>query len=208
MEAATKSNSAIQMRSTKPHQTETKKPVQQSKGHEGPQLAIPLMGTNFDALEVVLVCKKLADSYLHADAYNEIGLAFLQTPYHNPEAFDTEAFKYFRLAAESGSKEGQNNLAYMYENGRGVDKNMAAAVKWYKKAAGQNLDIAKSNLERLEGILQSNSKENTAVKNNLGLIYGNSRRVFEGNGLDKKNTATTKSQANSVKPHINRNNKT
>ncbi len=40
----------------------------------------------------------------------------------------------------------QTNLAYMYENGRGVPKDYAEAVKWYRMAAGQGHAVAQNSL--------------------------------------------------------------
>ena len=38
----------------------------------------------------------------------------------------------------------------MYEDGKGVSKNLAEAVKWYRKAADQGDEDARKALERLE----------------------------------------------------------
>ena len=39
------------------------------------------------------------------------------------------------MAAEKGSVAGQYNLAYLYEQGSGVEKNETEAAKWYELAA-------------------------------------------------------------------------
>jgi len=49
-------------------------------------------------------------------------------------------------------------------------------------------------LQKIEG------KENNAVKNNLGLIYGNGRRTFDGNGLNKPGSL----QTDPMKTHIHK----
>lgn len=208
MDVAITSKNPTLLQGSKSIQPTTKATGQQSVIHEEAQLAIPLKDKNFDSVEVILVCKKLMDGFDHPNAQNEIGLAFLQVPTEflskptDREAFDVEAYKHFRLAAKNGNKEGQNNLGFTYEKGIGVDKNIEAATKWYERAADQGLDVARANFERLtrsdlpgnvkvSGLLQKfEGKENNATKNNLGLIYGNTRRVFEGNGLEK-NTLTT-----------------
>ena len=74
---------------------------------------------------------------------------------------DAEAVKWYRKAADgvsyrrlssriSRSSQGyvkaQYNLGLMYDNGRGVSKNDAEAVKWYKKAAEQGYADAQSDL--------------------------------------------------------------
>jgi len=41
-------------------------------------------------------------------------------------------------------------LGRMYENGRGVEKNPAEAIKWYRVAANQGFEPAKAALARLQ----------------------------------------------------------
>ncbi len=43
----------------------------------------------------------------------------------------------FRVFAEQGLAEAQNNLGTMYAKGLGVPQDYAEAVKWYRKAAEQ-----------------------------------------------------------------------
>jgi TPR repeat protein len=50
------------------------------------------------------------------------------------QAQDFEAVK---RAAEQGDALAQNDLAFMYANGQGVERNYAEAVKWQLKAAQQ-----------------------------------------------------------------------
>lgn len=64
----------------------------------------------------------------------------------------TEAIKWYRIAAEQGDAEGQNNLGVMYENGNGVAKDYTEAAKWYRKAAEQGDYIGQYNL----GVLYEN----------------------------------------------------
>jgi len=45
--------------------------------------------------------------------------------------------EWYRLAAEAGNADGQNNLGIMYENGQSVPKDYNKAVSWYRKAAEQ-----------------------------------------------------------------------
>jgi S1-C subfamily serine protease len=51
-----------------------------------------------------------------------------------------------RAKADKGDAEAQFNLGLMYANGRGVTKDEAEAVKWYRKAADQGLADAQVNL--------------------------------------------------------------
>ena len=59
---------------------------------------------------------------------------------------DSEAVRWYRLAAERGLAEAQNNLGTMYRNGDGVPENDVEAVKWFRLAAEQGLAEAQSNL--------------------------------------------------------------
>ena len=47
----------------------------------------------------------------------------------------TEAFRYFRFAAEKGHRNAWINVAYMYEKGAGITQDFAEAVHWYRRAA-------------------------------------------------------------------------
>ncbi len=44
----------------------------------------------------------------------------------------TEAVKWYRLAAEQGDADAQAFLGEMYENGKGVPEDETEAVKWYR----------------------------------------------------------------------------
>jgi TPR repeat protein len=54
-----------------------------------------------------------------------------------------------RKSAESGDVLAQNNLAYLYEHGLGVNQNYNDAVIWYTKAAEGGLAQAQFNLAGL-----------------------------------------------------------
>jgi TPR repeat protein len=47
-------------------------------------------------------------------------------------ACNEQAAEYWMKAAENGHAESQNNLAVCYFYGRGVDKDVAKAVHWWK----------------------------------------------------------------------------
>jgi len=66
---------------------------------------------------------------------------------------DTEAVKWYRLAAEQGLAQAQLNLGTMYGTGAGVPLNYIKAYAWWALAKAQdnedaagNLDIAKSEM--------------------------------------------------------------
>lgn len=49
----------------------------------------------------------------------------------------TQAFKWYKKAAEAGNHDAQFRLAVMYENGEGTKKNKKQAVYWYQKVSVQ-----------------------------------------------------------------------
>ena len=58
---------------------------------------------------------------------------------HYTKLYDVEkdpgaAVKWFRLAAEQGLPGSQITLAMMYEQGNGVEEDLAEARKWYERA--------------------------------------------------------------------------
>jgi TPR repeat protein len=63
---------------------------------------------------------------------------------------DTEAVKWYRLAAEQGAFEAQEQLAWKYEEGEGVPQNYVEAYKWYALAAAQGIGLAKTARDLLQ----------------------------------------------------------
>ncbi len=59
---------------------------------------------------------------------------------------DRAALKYLEGLANSSDPAAQLDLGWMYENGEGVAKDLAQAVRWYRKAADQGMDRAQYNL--------------------------------------------------------------
>ena len=59
------------------------------------------------------------------------------------------AFRAWKKLADQGAAEAQNNIGYLYEQGRGVKQSYARAIEWYEKAAAQNLAEAHHNLGML-----------------------------------------------------------
>lgn len=57
-----------------------------------------------------------------------------------------EAAKWLRKAAKQGCVGAMNNLAFLYQNGWGVNKNLPRAVKWYRQAALKGDAMAQANL--------------------------------------------------------------
>jgi len=59
---------------------------------------------------------------------------------------DTEALRWYRLAADQGNAFAQSNLGLMYSNGRGVPQDDTEAAKWYRLAAEQGSGNAQNSL--------------------------------------------------------------
>lgn len=59
------------------------------------------------------------------------------------------AYRSWKKLADQGAAEAQNNIGYLYEQGRGVKQSYARAIEWYKKAAEQDLAEAHHNLGML-----------------------------------------------------------
>jgi TPR repeat protein len=59
-----------------------------------------------------------------------------------------------RQSAAGGDADAQNNLGFMYANGKGVPKDYAEAARWFRKAADQNYPDAQNNL----GVMYNNGQ--------------------------------------------------
>jgi hypothetical protein len=98
--------------------------------------------------------------------------------------------------AEQGDAEAQFHLGDMYDNGQGVPRNDAEAIKWYRKAAEQGDAVAQFNLGIMytkgEGVPQNDGEAAhwyrraadqglAGAQFNLGMMYA------EGKGAPKDN---------------------
>jgi TPR repeat protein len=104
----------------------------------------------------------------------------------------SEAFKWYKRAAEKGYAEAQYMLGLMYDNGEGVPQNYSETFKWYKRAAEQGHADAQYNLGLMyhngKGVPQNYSEAFKWYKraaeqgvaeaqNNLGVMYENGEGV-------------------------------
>jgi uncharacterized protein len=62
---------------------------------------------------------------------------------------DTEALKWYRLAAETGSTEAQKNLGTMYANGEGAPKDYVLSYMWLTVGKG-NLAVVASEMTSVQ----------------------------------------------------------
>lgn len=72
----------------------------------------------------------------NANYMNELGLDYQYGRKGKPQNH-SEAARCFRLAAEQGHAEAQNNLGNCYHNGWGVPKDYTQSAMWYKRSAEQ-----------------------------------------------------------------------
>lgn len=63
------------------------------------------------------------------------------------------ARQYYEKAVSLNNSKAINNLANLYANGRGVEKNIPKAIELYKKSAESGLSIAMCNLGNIQGVL-------------------------------------------------------
>ncbi len=63
---------------------------------------------------------------------------------------DTEAVKWFRLAADQKKAHAQSWLGYMYENGKGVSQDYVLALMWLNLAVAQGDADSAKRVEKLE----------------------------------------------------------
>ena len=111
------------------------------------------------------------------------------------------ALQEFRLLAEQGHAEAQNNVGVMFGNGLGVSQDHAEAAKWYRKAAEQGHVEAQKNLGGMYfkgvGVSQNHAEAakwyrkaaeqgHAGAQNNLGFMYSN------GLGVSKNEAEATK----------------
>ena len=62
---------------------------------------------------------------------------------------DSQKLISYKKKADQGDAHAQNYLGWMYENGRGVEKNYVQALDWYAKAANQGYADGQNNLGRM-----------------------------------------------------------
>jgi len=79
----------------------------------------------------------------HVAAKYELGMRYKFTA-------KEEAFELFKQAAEQENTLAQYELAMCFHYGMGVEKDEAMAVQWYKKAADQGNQLARSQFEQFQ----------------------------------------------------------
>src|SRR5438034_748246 len=105
------------------------------------------------------------------------------------------ALNQLRVRAEQGNVDAQFDLGFMYQNGDGVPKDSAQAVRWYRKGAQQGLADAQYNLgvtyytgngvpkdsaQAVQWYRRAAEQGYAKAQYNLGLLYRN------GDGVPKE----------------------
>ena len=108
------------------------------------------------------------------------------------------AFRIWSALADQGDATAQANLGIMYRDGRGVAKDDAQAVQWYRKAAEQgnafgqtNLGVmyrdgrgvAKDDAQAVEWFRQAAEQGFAPGQNNLGYMYQTGRGIAKDDAL-------------------------
>ncbi len=98
----------------------------------------------------------------------------------------SEAFDLARPAAESGDREAQFTLGWLYYNGHGVERSDDAAASWFRKAAEQNharaqfdlgnmyeaaIGVQRSNEEAFYWFRRAADQGNAEAQNRVGVAY-------------------------------------
>ena len=79
------------------------------------------------------------------DADAQYSLGILYDDGHGVPRDDTEAAKWFRLAADQGYAMAQNNLGSLYARGAGVPQDYVQAYMWFALSAEQDNGLAVDN---------------------------------------------------------------
>ena len=66
--------------------------------------------------------------------------------HYNEGSYDL-AFRYYEQAAKLGWQKAQQNIGWMYSNGKGVEQDYKQSFHWYDKAARQGNSCAQNNCE-------------------------------------------------------------
>ena len=104
----------------------------------------PAKGAQPREFAVKRAAQKGAQGY---DEDNALGYAYMNGN-GVPQSY-AEAVKHFRLAADKGHVDSQEELAALYEDGSGVPKDAVEAAKWYRLAADQGGRLAQRRLGRM-----------------------------------------------------------
>jgi len=153
----------------------------------------------FDATESDYNCARswLAQSASQGRSRSQMLLAYLLMNGHGGPVDEPRAARLYRLAADQGDVDAQNNLGEITEMGRGVAPNPEEALRWYQSAAERGLGSAQFNAGRLLAIGVGNRKDPAKARVLLLQAEGNgiaqARQVL--NWLDRQDVPESRESA-------------
>jgi TPR repeat protein len=83
----------------------------------------------------------------------------------------SEAFRWFRRAAEKGHATAQHDVGWMLVQGKGVARDPDAGIEWLRKAARQNHGYAKAKLRQLGVPIDPMPSPQMILKKILAVLY-------------------------------------
>ncbi|MBR5675584.1 MAG: sel1 repeat family protein [Neisseriaceae bacterium] len=84
--------------------------------------------------------------YRLAQMYDYSGNYYIHYSTGNIKENPQQAFYWYQKAAQNGHAFAQHNLAYLYEIGYGIEKDLTQSIYWYQKAADNGDNYAQNNL--------------------------------------------------------------
>ncbi len=129
----------------------------------------------FGATEKDYACARswLAQSASQGRTRSQTVLAYLLMNGEGGPVDAPRATRLYKLAAEHGDADAQNNLGEIYEMGRGTDRNPDEALRWYEHAAERGLAPAQFNAGRLLAIGVGERKDPARARALLVQAEGN-----------------------------------
>ncbi len=155
-------------------------------------------GDNYKESFAILT-KNIDSPFMTDTAFNWLGFMYDQGK--GTQVNYTEAFKYFKKAAELGYPKAQFNVATYYFNGKATTKNNAEAYKWYLKSALQGYEIGQffagyclkygigvktDEVESVNWLRKSAIQGNYVAQYLLGLAFRDGRGVAKDNVESQK----------------------
>lgn len=126
-------------------------------------------------------------TYLKATILGDTEAAYrIAEIYYEDERTMEESVRWYTLAANQGHSKAQNSLGHLYEQGKGVNKDIKTAFYWFQKAASNGDRNAQNNLalfyeqglgtsvdykKAFEWYTKAASQGHPGAQNNLGLLY-------------------------------------
>ncbi|KAG0221548.1 hypothetical protein BGW41_006685, partial [Actinomortierella wolfii] len=130
----------------------------------------------------------------HTTAQLKLGLLCESNTSANQRTGDSEAIKWYRMAAEGGDSQAQLRFGVIYAHGRGVPQSETEAMHWFERSAAQGNAIAQFNIglmySRGQGIDQSDEEafkwmRQAAEQGMVEAQFGLGSMYNEGRGVEQ-----------------------